>query len=118
MKRVISIFALIILVFGFHSCEKFEIIIGSDFQTDIEPIFTGSCSACHPSLLKPDFTKGNVYTSLTQFEGGKLLDMDLPEESFVLVKATDGHGSDISPNQKEAIIKWITNGALKVEVKE
>jgi hypothetical protein len=118
MKRVISIFAFVILVFGFHSCEKYEIIIGSDFKADIEPIFVGSCSGCHPSLIKPDFTEGNVYTSLKEYENGKLLDMDLPEESFVLVKATDGHGSNISPNQKEAIIKWITNGALKVEVKE
>jgi hypothetical protein len=118
MKRVISIFALVIIVFGFHSCEKYEIVIGSDFKADIEPIFVGSCSACHPSLIAPDFTEGKVYTSLTQHKGGGLLDMDLPEESLVLVKATDGHGSDISPNQKEAIIKWITNGALQVEVKK
>ncbi len=113
MRRFISFFVLIILAVAFHSCEKYEIIIGDDFQADIQPIFVGKCSGCHPSLLPPDFTEGNVYTSLTQHSGGKLLDMDKPEESYVLVKATDGHGSDIIETQKNAIISWITEGALE-----
>ena len=114
MRRVLSVFVLAILALAFHSCEKYEIIIGDDFQADIQPIFVGKCSGCHPSMLPPDFTEGNVYQSLTQHNGGRLLDMDIPEESFILEKATDGHSAnDISENQKKAIISWITEGALE-----
>lgn len=114
MRRVISLCVLVILAIGFHSCEKYEIVIGDDFQADIQPIFVGKCAGCHPSLLPPDFTEGNVYTSLTQWSGGKLIDKDVPEESYILEKAMDGHSSnDISENQKKAIISWITEGALE-----
>jgi hypothetical protein len=114
MRRYLSFFTLIILAIAFHSCEKYEIIIGDDFQANIQPIFVGKCSACHPTLLPPNFTEGNVYTSLTQYSGGKLLDMDIPEESYILVKATDGHSAnDINDSQKKAIISWITEGALE-----
>ncbi len=114
MKRVLSIFVLVMLTAAFHSCEKYEIIIGDDFQADIQPIFVGKCAGCHPSLLPPDFTEGNVYTSLTQHNGGRLLDMDIPEDSYILEKATDGHSSnDINDAQKKAIISWITEGALE-----
>ena len=63
-------------------------------------------------MLPPDFTEGNVYNSLTQHNGGRLLDMDIPEESYILEKATDGHSSnDFTVNEKEALISWITKGA-------
>lgn len=114
MRRFISFFLLIMLAAAFHSCEKYEIIIGDDFMTDIQPIFVGKCATCHPTVLPPDFTEGNVYTSLTQYSGGSLLDMDIPEDSYILVKATDGHSSnDINEAQKKAIISWITEGALE-----
>jgi len=114
MRRVLSLFVIILLAVAFHSCEKYEIIIGDDFQANIQPIFVGKCSGCHPSLLPPDFTEGNVYTSLTQHKGGSMLDMDVPEDSYILVKATDGHSSnDINEAQKQSIISWITKGALE-----
>ncbi len=47
-----------------------------------------------------------------------MLDMDVPEESYILEKATDGHSSnDISENQKKAIISWISEGALEESIK-
>lgn len=114
MRRVLSIFVLVILALGFKACEKYEIIIGDDFQADIQPIFVTKCAGCHPSMLPPDFTEGNVYSSLMEYNGGKLLDMDTPEESYILEKATDGHSSnDINDAQKKAIISWITEGALE-----
>ena len=66
----------------------------------------------HPSLLPPDFTEGSVFNSLTQYNGGALINKDTPEDSRILVKATDGHSSnDISNGQKDAILSWIANGA-------
>ncbi len=114
MKRFLSIILLALFTFSFHSCEKYEITIGDDFMDDIQPIFVNKCSSCHPSLLPPDFTEGSVFNSLTQYNGGALIDKETPEDSYILVKATDGHSSnDVSNSQKEAILNWIENGANK-----
>lgn len=113
MRRYISFFVLIILSVAFHSCKKYVIEVQDEFYPYIQATFIGNCSGCHPSTLPPDFTEGNVYNSLTQHNGGKLLDMDIPEESYILVKATDGHGLNISEIQKKGIISWIEKGALE-----
>ena len=70
-----SIVAALIIPAGmllFSSCEKYvyelETIDPGEtvlFQTQIQPIFTGSCIVCHKGSRNPDLRDGFSYASLT-----------------------------------------------------
>lgn len=117
MKTVTKLLLIVAAVLAVVSCEKYVITIGEvHFAADIEPIFVNRCSGCHPDKRDLDLSQGNVYTSLTTHttgNGTKLIDLQNPEESFILVKATDGHSSNnVSTGEEQKILTWIENGAL------
>lgn len=100
----------------FSSCEKYSFepeTIDPEvpvlFQTQIQPIFTNSCIACHKGSRNPDLRDGNSYASLTS--GGFL---DLPaEESKLYKKVVSGsHKPFTLDAEKQLILVWIGQGAL------
>lgn len=116
MKTFSKIFILVIFTTLLSSCElyviKEEVIEEVNFAADIEPIFVNRCSGCHPGVANPDFTQGNVYNSLTTYDGGALLDLANPANSKILDLATNGHSfNDVSTAQEAKILKWIEDGA-------
>ncbi len=116
MKTASKFLLFIFFTAGLFSCEKYvikpEVVLEVHFAADIQPIFVSRCSGCHPGTVEPDFTDGNVYTALTTYDGGALLDTETPENSYILTKVSDGHSyNDVSAGQKSKILKWIENGA-------
>ena len=110
MKRITPVFVLALLAFCFHSCEKYVITYEYEsFSTTIEPIFVDNCASCH-TTLPPDFTEGTVFTTLTQYNGGSLLNLESPDESYLFEKASGSHGGVLTNGQIEQIKIWMENG--------
>ena len=106
--KTLSKIALIFLVgIAISSCERYKYE-----PADVQSIFVNKCSGCHPPTVGLDFTEGNVYNTLTTHNGGSLLDLNNPENSLILVKSTDGHGSiQVTTGEENLILEWIQNGA-------
>ena len=83
------------------------------FNDNVIPIFNGICnnSGCHSTGgIPPNLTPTNAFVSLTFFG---YVDLDVPEESEIYKKITDGSMKDYATDQDRAIIlKWIEQGAL------
>jgi hypothetical protein len=110
-------FVIFVAVVLLSSCEKYsyvnEVINPVDtvrFQTQIQPIFNGICINCHKGSRNPDLRDGNSYTSLTS--GGYV---NLPAENSRLYRqiTSGSHDSYTLPAEKQLILIWIQQGALK-----
>ena len=108
-----------VLMMGLASCEydtivPEKVVIPDEpvsFSKDIEPVFTSAgCTGCHPTMLKPDFTVGKAYASLTTM---KLVVAGDPAASKVMQYINAGHqtSANVTATQKALISKWITEGA-------
>jgi hypothetical protein len=85
------------------------------FKTDIQPIFTTNCTACHPSpVSSPDLTGDNSYNSITN--GVYIVPNDA--EASLLYRRLLGNPSVMPPSgslpsSEIALLKtWIEQGAL------
>ena len=108
------IFAGVVLL---YSCEQYgyeqEVINPVDtvhFSTQIQPIFTNNCIGCHNGSRNPDLREGNSYASLRT--GGYV---DQPAETSRLYRqiTSASHFSRTLPAEKQLILIWIQQGALK-----
>jgi hypothetical protein len=114
--RSFIIFIIIILGIIFcSSCEKSTLkedpISEADsvkFARDIKPIFT-VCVGCHDASRSPNL-KDNPYQAL---KDGNYINVANPMQSplYVQLKSDPMHSSKVSPDQLQAILQWIKQGA-------
>jgi hypothetical protein len=78
------------------------------FQTQVQPIFTANCTACHHGSRNPDLRAGNSYSSLAS--GGYV---NLPATTSHLYRqiTSSGHSSYTLTAEKQTIFNWIQQGA-------
>lgn len=83
------------------------------FGTQIQPIFTNKCVACHApggvaSLL--DLTEGNAYDNINTAQYINAAD---PKSSLIYTKPAPngGHGAQYSQSESGTVLLWIEQGA-------
>ena len=83
------------------------------FATDIQPIFTSKCIACHApngvaSFL--DLTEGNAYDNINTT---KYIDKADPSASLIYTKPAPngGHSAEYSLSQSATVLQWIEQDA-------
>ena len=120
IKKSINTFLLSGLLLTF-SCEQYTFDpptidpgVQISFQTDIQPLFTSKCIACHASgNRQPSLDAANSYTALTT--GGYISadPVNSPETSILYQQITtgSGHVSILNDIQKLTILEWIRQGA-------
>lgn len=119
MKAIIKFLVPVAVLFTLCNCqykpiELPEVILPEvvSFGTDIEPIFVEqSCVNCHPSMSKPDLSKGNAYSALQ--ENADYIITDVPKASTLYTKPSpDGnHPAKYTSAQAMLVLKWIEQGA-------
>lgn len=77
------------------------------FQTDIQPIFTVNCIACHGGIKTPDLRDGNSYTALTN---GGFVNTPAETSRLYLQMNSLGHTVRSSVNEKSRVLRWIQEG--------
>ena len=83
------------------------------FATDIQPVFTNKCIACHaPSGVASflDLTEGNAYDNINTT---KYIDKADPTSSLIYTKPAPngGHGGKYSQSESGTVLQWIEQGA-------
>ncbi len=114
----IAIMGLLLFLSGCYYDQALEEVTPSEnisFSTDIQPILTSNCTACHPTLVpSPDLTVGNSYTSITN--GVYIIANDV--DNSLLYQRLIGKPSIMPPSgslpASEIILikNWIDQGAL------
>jgi hypothetical protein len=115
-RQIIIALVLIAAAGGLSSCEKYSFLpprINPDltvhFSTEIQPIFTSNCVACHGGLQFPNLSEGKSYNSLT-----KAGFVNTPGETsrLYLQMTSSSHTSRSTDIDKQKVLNWINQGAL------
>ena len=77
------------------------------FSTQVEPIFQSKCIGCHDSRT-PILVTGSAFSNLTN---GGYINIANPQESEIYKRSTDGHGQNMSSQERLLLLTWITEGA-------
>lgn len=100
---------------GLTSCEKYTYSPPDvdpnatwHFSTDIQPIFTANCIACHNGSKIPDLREGKSYLALTK--GGYV---SKPGETSKLysMMTSSSHAARSTAAEKLKVLYWINQGA-------
>ena len=80
------------------------------FATEIQPVFTAKCIACHPPTRGLDLTEGNAYASINN---ATYINLGTPAESLIYTKPdpTGSHPQKYSTTEAAIVLKWIEEGA-------
>ena len=80
------------------------------FATEIQPVFTAKCIACHPPTRGLDLTEGNAYASISN---PTYINLGTPEESLIYTKPdpAGSHPGKYSTTEAAIVLKWIQEGA-------
>lgn len=80
------------------------------FETQIQPIFTAKCIACHPPTKGLDLTDGNAYASINN---ATYINSGTPAESLIYTKPapTGSHSQKYSTTEAALLLRWIEEGA-------
>jgi len=122
-KNLLLLTSIMAVVIYFSSCEKYTFLVetlppvdtsGTDttnfvsFSAEVQPVFNGSCIACHKGTRNPDLREGNSYAALTS--GGYVTQ---PAADSRLYKQLNvgSHKSLTTQAQKNTIYLWISQGA-------
>jgi hypothetical protein len=91
---------------------------GVSFSRDVQPIFDGKCTTCHPvSYPQLDLRAGRSYAQLVRVPAQTNLAFQRvlpgrPELSFLLTHPPDPALVDLmSDSDREVITRWIAEGA-------
>jgi len=115
IKPLFTAILLIVLTSGFFACTKYQYTLPAvdpaatwHLQTDIQPIFTANCTACHGNAITPDLREGKSYQALT-----KAGYVTLPAESskLYLKMTSSSHISRSTETERLKVLYWITQGA-------
>jgi mono/diheme cytochrome c family protein len=100
----------------FSSCEKYayqlETVDPEEpvlFQTQIQPIFTTNCIACHKGSRNPDLRNGFSYASLT---GGGYVTTPADGSKLYKQMVSSSHAAFTLDTEKQLVLLWIGQGAL------
>ena len=115
------LFILGIVICGFFaSCEYTPIIPEEgktgdiSFATDIQPIFTSKCIACHKTGGSAPFSleAGKSYETITTYSPG-LIDKTTPANSLLYTEPGSANHSfgALTQAEKDNILNWIEQGA-------
>ncbi|MCP4311032.1 MAG: hypothetical protein GY790_07205 [Bacteroidetes bacterium] len=121
-KKLYIIFSHILTAFLMlaicQSCEweKLEPVDESDlpetvsFSTNVQPIFTTSCTNCHNGTIPPNLLPDDSFLELT---GGGYIETDDPENSELYKSINTGGSMNqyTSELDRAMILKWIVQGA-------
>jgi len=77
------------------------------FSTQIEPIFQSKCIGCHDSRT-PILVTGTAYDNL---KDGNFINTDNPADSEIYKRSTDGHGQNMSSQERQLLLTWIAEVA-------
>jgi len=80
------------------------------FDTQIQPIFTAKCIACHPPTRSLDLTEGKAYASINN---ATYIDLGTPAESLIYTKPspTGSHPGQYNTTEAALLLRWIEEGA-------
>lgn len=98
---------------GLTSCEKYSYNPPAGksnplFSTDIQPIFTANCIACHNGTLPLDLRQGKSYSSLTK--GGFVSKPGETSKLYTTITSSS-HAARSTDSDKATILNWINQGA-------
>lgn len=117
MKRYFKILAFLFMI-GLVACE-YDYIVEDiptpepdpnnpiSFSKQVEPIFQSKCIGCHDSR-SPVLTTGVAYDNITN---GNYINTTYPADSEIYKRSTDGHGTNMSSQERLLLLTWITEGA-------
>lgn len=97
--------------YNYARYEDAESTGSAKLASDVQPIFTAKCAACHNgSTANPDLTTSKAYNSLIN---GEYIDTQNPSTSKLMQKINDNHPTTntLSSTQKNTILQWIQEGA-------
>ena len=129
MKKILILISkatVVVLMLSLSSCyydEAIEIVVPDipeeevvSYATDIQPIFTDKCAACHPTVAPPDLTVGNSYDAI--INGGFIVPNDLNASVLYQTLITSNSNELMPPadalpaSEIKLIETWIERGAL------
>lgn len=93
-------------------------VAAAAFKADVEPTLTAKCGVCHtgtafPQFMRPDPT---LREGVLKFDGGKLLNLDDPQQSRLAVYASSqAHamvGTNYQPAEAAKVVAWAELEAL------
>jgi len=115
-RHIIWLSVFVISVSVFVSCEKYSYEPPAvdpnatwHFQTDIQPIFTANCIACHNGSLAPDLRDGKSYLALTK---GNYVAKPAESSRLYSKMTSSSHTARSSDTEKLKVLYWINQGAL------
>ncbi len=83
------------------------------FSQDIQPIFTKTCTQCHPPTAGLDLTEGKAYNNI--INNTSYINLTAPEESLIYKNPAPNGNPDhpVKYTQTEAdiVLSWIKSGA-------
>jgi hypothetical protein len=116
IRQIFVALILIAAVEGLSSCEKYSFLtpkvdptVTVSFQTEIQPIFTEKCTACHGGTQFPNLSVGKSYTSITK--GGFVTAPGETSGLYVQMNKSS-HVARSSDTDKQKVLNWINQGAL------
>ena len=116
IRQILVALVLVAAVAGFSSCEKYSYLppkvnpdVTVHFQTEIQPIFTSNCVACHGGSQFPNLSDGKSYLSLTK--NGMVNTPGETSRLYVQMKSSS-HTSRSTETDKQKVLYWINQGAL------
>jgi hypothetical protein len=119
LTKIRQIFVALIFIAaieGLSSCEKYSFLtpkvdpsVPVSFKSDIQPIFTEKCIACHGGTQFPNLSDGKSYTSLTK---GGFVTAPGETSGLYLQMNKSSHLARSSDTDKQKVLNWINQGAL------
>ena len=116
IRHILSLFILAALMGGISSCEKYSYEPPAvdptatwHLGTDIQPIFSTNCVACHGGTQSPDLRDGKSYLTLTK---GSFVTSPAAESRLYKKMLSSSHSPRSSATEKLKVLYWITQGAL------
>ena len=115
-RRIVAALIIPAGMLFFSSCEKYAYqleTVNPDepvlFQTQIQPIFTTNCIACHKGSRNPDLRDGFSYASLT---GGSYVTTPADDSKLYKKMVSSSHAAFTLDTEKQLVLLWIGQGAL------
>ncbi|HLP75100.1 MAG TPA: hypothetical protein VK155_19510 [Bacteroidales bacterium] len=113
ITKTAAVLMLFAALSGLSSCEKYTYNppagkSNPKFATDIQPVFTANCIACHNGTRSPDLREGKSYLALTK--GGYV---NKPGETSKLYSTmtSSSHAPRSTDADKSTVLNWINQGA-------
>lgn len=115
MRRKINTLLALCMAALLSSCEynyaHYEEKESVSFESELAPIFTNKCSACHNSTGNlPNLSEGNAFSSLIL---NSYVNTNDAANSKLMLKINSGHptAGTLTSTEKQTILQWIQEGA-------